>query len=120
VDATFGRCVDREAVDMKPLVISTAIVVVLVLHQLWVGPALERMATESLGEEARLAIELRCGDAQTPAARTCRADLERLYASGSLDPERTLRAYCAEVTTAPWGRRNTSPPPVCVERYGSG
>ncbi len=103
---------------MKPLWIVAGLVSVVVVHQLLIAPTLDSVAGASLGEEARLALDLRCGEPTHTAARECRERLERLYASGSLDPERTLRAYCAEVKSAPWGRSHPAPPRACVERYG--
>ena len=72
----------------------------------------------ALSPEARLAVQLRCGDGAERENRECRSTLKRLYLSGALDPDRTLRSYCDEVKTAPWGGRRPPAPAVCVERYG--
>jgi len=103
---------------MKPLWIGAAVLAVLVAHLLWIGPQLGEVARASLDEDARLALDLRCGEPTSGAARDCRANLERLYASGSLDPDRTLRAHCDEIRTAPWGRTHPALPRVCRERFG--
>ncbi len=71
-----------------------------------------------LTEDARLAIEVRCRDHNSQASRQCRSVLKRLYLAGTLDPDTTLRDYCAEVEAAPWGGRRPPPPALCVERYG--
>jgi hypothetical protein len=77
----------------------------------------EHAITAALTEDARLAIDVRCRG-QSRAARECRSTLKRLYLSGSLDPDRTLRSYCDSVKTARWGGGLSAPPDVCVERYG--
>ena len=104
---------------MKPVLAAAGLIATVGIHQVFIGPALDRVAAESLSGDARLAIALRCGESDRPAATRCRADLERLFASGALQPDRTLRAYCAEVRSAPWGRQHPSPPRVCVERFGT-
>lgn len=80
--------------------------------------ACERATTAVLTEDARLAIDVRCKAKDGPAARECRATLKRLYLAGSLDPDRTLRAYCNSVKDAPWGGSPPAPPALCVRRYG--
>jgi len=92
-----------------------------VAFALLVGAAamlVDRAATEALSEDARLAIELRCQDREGPAGRECRSTLERLFLAGTLDPDRTLRAYCESVKTARWGGSRPPPPRVCTDRYG--
>lgn len=81
--------------------------------------ACDRMTDSALGEEARLAIELRCGQSAAPsAAGECRRMLKRVFLSGSLDPDKTLRGYCDSIETGRWGGTRPPPPEVCVERYG--
>lgn len=80
--------------------------------------ACDRATTGALTEEARVAIELGCQGHAGRAARDCRSMLTRLYLAGSLDPDRTLRAYCDSVKSARWGGSRPAPPRVCVQRYG--
>jgi len=103
---------------MKPALLVLAAVTAAGIHQVLIAPALHDVTASALSDDARMAIELRCGDAQSSGARDCRARLERLYASGSLDPDKTLRAYCESVKSQPWGHAHTAPPKVCVDRYG--
>jgi len=88
------------------------------LHQGWFTRAYDQAITAALSEEARLAIDVRCQGHEERATRECRATLERLYLSGSLDPDRTLRAYCESVKQGRFGGRRPPPPEVCVQRYG--
>jgi hypothetical protein len=88
------------------------IAVCIAFHQGWFAPAYDRATTAALTEEARLAIDVRC------KGRECRAILKKLYLSGSLDPDKTLRAYCDSVKNARWGGSRSAPPKLCVQRYG--
>ncbi len=87
------------------------------LYKGWLARTYEDAITAALTEDARLAIDVRCRGQSRPA-RECRSTLKRLYLSGSLDPDRTLRTYCDSVKTARWGSGLSAPPGVCVERYG--
>ena len=99
------------------LVLAVVLAVGLGLHQGWFAQAYEGMTHAALGDDARLAVELRCrGDGR--AARECRSVLRRLYLSGSLDPDRTLRGYCESIKTGRWGGSRPPPPEMCVRRYG--
>ena len=83
----------------------------------WLGWNWERAATAALDDETLTAIEVGCRGYTGRTARECRSLLKRLYLSGSLEPGRTLDAYCASVENAAWGGgRRPAPPPVCVER----
>ena len=84
----------------------------------WLVPVYDRTTTEALSEDARLAIEVRCQGQRGRAARECRSLLKKLFLAGSLDPDRTLRAYCEEAEQSYWGGGRPPPPPLCVERYG--
>jgi hypothetical protein len=88
------------------------------LHRGWFSRAYDQATTAALTEDARLAIDVRCQGEDTRASRECRATLKRLYLSGSLDPDRTLRTWCQEFKTARWGGSRPAPPEVCVQRYG--
>jgi hypothetical protein len=94
------------------------IVVCLGLYQGWFKNAYDRATTAALSEEARLAIDVRCRSEKGRSASECRAVLKKLYLSGSLDPDRTLRVYCNSVKNARWGGSRPSPPKLCVELYG--
>jgi len=86
------------------------------LQQAWF--ACDRVVDSALSEEARLAIELRCGQPQARAADECRRVLTRVYLSGSLDPDKTLREYCDSIRTGRWGGTRPAPPEICAQRYG--
>jgi len=75
-------------------------------------------ASAALSEDARIAIEVRCGIEHDRAARDCRSLLKKLYRSGSLDPDKTLRTYCDRVKNALWGGSRPAQPEVCLKRYG--
>ena len=78
-----------------------------------------RHATSAaLSDEARVAIDLRCQGRNGRAASECRGLLEKLYAAGALDPEKTFRAHCTPPETLAWGARQAPPPRLCVARYG--
>lgn len=94
------------------------IAVCVAFHQGWFAPAYDRATTAALSEEARLAIDVRCKHRDDRAGRECRAILKKLYLSGSLDPDKTLRAYCDSVRNARWGGSRSAPPKLCVQRYG--
>ena len=76
---------------MKHTLLALGAAAALGLFTLLLVPGLHRATAGSLGEEARLAIDVRCGEADGGAARACRTRLERLYAAGALEPDRTLR-----------------------------
>ena len=103
---------------MKHTLLALGAAAALGLFTLLLVPGLHRATAGSLGEEARLAIDVRCGEADGGAARACRTRLERLYAAGALEPDRTLRAYCETRRTAPWGGSPRQIPQVCLDRYG--
>jgi hypothetical protein len=88
------------------------------LYQGWFARAYDHLTSVALSEDARTAIEVRCGVDDDSAARECRAMLKRLYLSGSLDPDKTLRAWCDSVKTSRWGGGYAKPPRLCVRRYG--
>ena len=90
------------------------------LTQGWFARVYDELITAALSEEARLAIEVRCQERVqgSPSDRECRAMLTKLYFSGSLDPDKTLRSYCDSGKNEHWGGRRPDPPEVCVERYG--
>jgi len=88
------------------------------LYQGWLARAYDYGTTAALTEEARVAIDVRCQIQDDRAARECRSLLKKLYLAGSLDPDKTLRAYCDSVKTARWGGRRPAQPEVCVQRYG--
>jgi len=88
------------------------------LYQGWLAGAYDQASTAALTDEARLAIDVRCRDQDGRAEIECRAMLKRLFLSGSLDPDKTLRAYCDSVKQARWGGSRPRAPEVCVERYG--
>jgi len=105
---------------MRYGLLALGIVALIGIHQGWFARALEQATTAALSEEARLAIEIRCQVEDERAAVACRDVLKKLYLSGSLDPERTLRTYCDSVRSAWWGGSSRGPalPEVCVQRYG--
>jgi hypothetical protein len=103
---------------MRTGLLLLGIVVCIGLARGWFTEAYDRVTTGALSEEARLAIDLRCQDRDDRAARECRSTLKRLFLAGSLDPDRTLRAYCESVKTGRWGGSKPPPPEVCVQRYG--
>lgn len=80
--------------------------------------ACHHATTGGLSDDARLALEVGCIGHEGRAAGACRRRLERLYVAGTLDPDRTLRAYCEAVEHGRWGGSRPPPPPLCVERYG--
>ena len=89
------------------------------LYESWFAPAYDRATTAALTEEARLAIDVRCQVHARRAARECRTTLKKLYLTGSLDPDKTLRAYCDAVRTSRRGGSRPEPPKICVQRYGA-
>jgi hypothetical protein len=88
------------------------------LYQGWFAQTYEHVTTAALTDDGRIAIDLGCRGHKDRAARACRSRLTRLYLSGSLDPEKTLRAYCDSVRDGRWGGSHPPPPKVCVERHG--
>jgi hypothetical protein len=98
---------------MRYGLLALGIAVCIGLHQIWLAHATEA----ALSDDARLAIELRCQDRHGGAAADCRRLHEKLYLAGTLDPEKTLRAYCTLAGTVRWGTR-PAPPELCVQRYG--
>jgi len=103
---------------MRHAIIVIALACATVLYQGWLGPACEQVTTAGLSDEARLAIDVRCRGRDDRGGEECRQRLKRLYLSGALDPDKTIRAWCASVKTAGWGGTRPTPPRVCVERYG--
>lgn len=95
-----------------------ALVVGIGLGQGWLGRAYERATEAALDEDARLALDLRCGQKPGREHDECRATLEKLFLSGSLDPNTTLRTWCDSVKHARWGGSRPPPPEVCVRRFG--
>jgi hypothetical protein len=88
------------------------------LYQGCFARAYDTATTAVLTEEARLAMDLRCQGQHGRARSDCRAMLKKLYLSRSLDPDKTLRAYCDSIKNARWGGSRPPPPEVCVKRYG--
>ena len=99
---------------MRKGLIAVGIAVCIGLHHVWIT----HVAEAALGDDARLAIELRCEVRQGYEGRKCRKLLEKLFLAGRLDPERTLRAYCTPLEIVELGTRPPAPPPLCIERYG--
>ena len=98
------------------LVLSIALCIGLYLG--WFTRAYDHLTTAALSEEARLALAVGCRGRKGHAERECRGMLQKLYLSGSLDPDRTLRAYCEEIEHARWGGSRPPAPKLCVKRYG--
>lgn len=90
----------------------------LVLYAGGLGRLHDWATTAALDEEQRLAIDIRCRAQEGRARRECRTLLKKLYLSGSLDPDKTLRAYCDAKGSVRWGARLPTPPEICVRRYG--
>ena len=88
------------------------------LYQAWFARACDQATTAALSADAQLAINVRCNGRADRAKRECRTMMTKLFLSGSLDPDRTLRAYCDSVKNAQWGGGHPAPPKLCVERYG--
>ena len=88
------------------------------LYQGWFVRAYDGATTMMLSDEARLAIDVRCQHQSGLAALDCRSLLKKLFLSGALDPDRSLRAYCDEVKQSRWGGGHPPAPKLCVERYG--
>ena len=88
------------------------------LSQGWFVRAYDHATMAALSEDARLAIDLRCGHQEGRAGRECRTMLKKLFLAGSLDPDKTLRAWCESVRNAGWAGSPPPPPRVCVQRYG--
>ena len=103
---------------MRYALIILGIGVAIGLSQGWFVAGYDRATTMMLSDEARLAIEVRCGTQTGRSALECRSMLKKLFLSGALEPDRSLRAYCAEVKQSPWGGGHPPPPAICVERYG--
>lgn len=103
---------------MKPALLVLGVIATAAIGRGLIAPALDDVATRSLSADAQLALDVRCGAPRSDSARACRDRFERLYAAGSLDPDKTLRTYCESVRTARWGGGSTTPPRLCVERYG--
>ncbi len=80
--------------------------------------AYDDVTTAALSDDARLAVDVGCRGKNGYAKRECRAMLKKLYLSRSLDPDKTLRAYCDSIKSARWGGSSPPPPRLCVERYG--
>ena len=84
----------------------------------WLAGAHDRLTSAALSDDAHTAIEIRCRIEDGRAARECRSTLRRLYLSGSLDPDKTLRTWCDAVKEQRWGGSRPAPPELCVRRYG--
>ena len=84
----------------------------------WLAGPMDHITARALTDDARLAIDVRCRDHDDSASRECRDTLKRLYLSGALDPDKTLRTYCDSVRSGRWGGSQPPPPSLCVERYG--
>ena len=89
-----------------------------VLSQGWLTRVYDHATTAALSEDARVAVKVGCRGAHGHAERKCRAMLKKLYFSGALDPDKTLRSYCDSVRDSRWGGSRPAPPKVCVQRYG--
>ena len=92
--------------------------VCIALSQGWIARSYHHAASRALSEDARLAIKIRCGKKGGRAVEECRTTLTRLYLSGSLDPDKTLRAHCDAVKNSRWGGSHPAAPEFCVQRYG--
>lgn len=103
---------------MRQGLLVVGIAVCVGLAQGWVSRTVDQATTTALTEESRLAIDLRCQGDSERANRECRETLKKLFLSGSLDPDKTLRAYCDSVKEGRWGGSRPAPPAACVERYG--
>jgi hypothetical protein len=103
---------------MRYGLLSLALAISVGLYQGWFAGAYEKMTSAALTEDARTAIEVRCRVEGRRAARECRATLAKLYQSGALDPDRTLRTWCDSFKTSHWIGSRTRPPELCVRRYG--
>jgi hypothetical protein len=88
------------------------------VYQGGLGGVYDRLTRAALSEDARTAVDIRCRIEDDGAARQCRATLEKLYLAGSLDPDKTLRAWCDAVKEQRWGGARPKPPELCVRRYG--
>ena len=100
------------------LAATIAIALALGLHLAWRAGAFEGALDGALSADARLALEVGCRGRSPRATGECRDMLRKLYLAGSLDPEKTLRAYCDEVRDSHWGGSRPPPPKLCVERFG--
>lgn len=107
---------EREDADMRYVLLALGIAACIALHQTW----LSHVAGTALSDDAHLAIELRCKGRQGGAARDCHVLLEKLYLAGTLDPEKTLRTYCAPSRLVQWGARRPARPALCDRRDGGG
>jgi hypothetical protein len=88
------------------------------VSQGWIARTCDHASTAALTDEARLAIDVRCARDEGRAARECRSMLKKLYLSGALDPDKTLRTYCDSFEHARWGGSRPAPPALCRQRYG--
>jgi len=88
------------------------------LYQGWFVRAYDHVTTAALSDDAQTAIEIRCRVPDDRAARECRRTLKKLYLSGALDPDKTLRTWCDSVKNGPWGGGHPKAPELCVRRYG--
>jgi len=88
------------------------------LYEGWLAQVYDHVTTAALSDDARTAIEIRCSIQEERAARECQSTLKKLYLSGSLDPDKTLRAWCDSVKTGGYGGQRPRPPALCVARYG--
>ena len=109
---------DQEVIPMRYALLVLGLVMSIGLHQGWFAVAYDGATTLMLSDEARLAIDVRCPGQSGRAGLECRSLLKRLFLSGALDPDRSLRTYCEEVKQSRWGGGHPPPPKLCVERYG--
>jgi hypothetical protein len=108
----------REVIAMRYGLLVLGIVLGIGLYQGWLERAYDQATFEALTDDARLAIDVRCSDVHGRAGQDCRSTLKRLYIAGALEPDRTLRAWCESVKTERWQGSRTTPPTICVQRYG--
>ena len=103
---------------MRTGLLILGIAVCIGLSQGWIARGYHHAISRALSEDARLAIKLRCGENGGRSVAECQAMLTKLYLSGSLDPDKTLRAHCDAVKNSRWGGSRPAPPKLCVRRYG--
>jgi len=103
---------------MRYALLALGIAVCIGIGQGWFSTAYDAMTTAALTEDARIALDISCEGKAGAEAQTCRSRLTRLYLSGSLDPDKTLRTWCDTQKSAHWGGSRPAPPELCVQRYG--
>jgi hypothetical protein len=102
----------REDTEMRFVIPVLVVAACIASHQL--GLAL--VSEAALGDDAALAIDIRCRGQEGRIASNCRALHAKLYRAGTLDPEVTLRDYCTRPEPIEW--RTQRAPAFCIERYG--